>query len=116
MSGGRQVDVLTTGEPPTCPRCEGDGLLSALVPYGWANAAGDPVDGRTGVVLCATCDASAPHAAPLITWFRVHGHVADQRGKEFVRLLVAWAGSVSVSPLDERTLDEEIGQWRNGSL
>ncbi|MFI7642944.1 DUF6300 family protein [Nonomuraea sp. NPDC049400] len=112
----RRIDIITAQEPPTCPRCLAEGLLLARVPYGWANASGDPVDGQTGVVLCAACDAQAPHAAPLITWFHVNGNVENETSEEFVRLLVAWAENASVPPLDEGRLDEEISLWRSGSL
>ncbi|WP_219505292.1 DUF6300 family protein [Nonomuraea ceibae] len=112
----RRIDVMTTQEPPLCPRCGAEGLLWARVPHGWANAAGGAVEGRTGVVLCAGCDADAPGAAPLITWFHVHGQAQEQDSEEFARLLVAWAEQVAVPPLDEQRLDTEIEMWRRGDL
>ncbi|WP_433437186.1 DUF6300 family protein [Nonomuraea sp. CA-141351] len=107
---------MTAQEPSSCPRCRREGLLLVRVPYGWTNAEGTAVDGRNGVVLCAACDAQAPHAAPLFTWFHVNSGVERETSEEFVRLLVAWAESASVPPLDEGRLDEEISLWRSGSL
>ncbi|MFG1706133.1 DUF6300 family protein [Nonomuraea sp. M3C6] len=115
MTEQRQIDIMITGEPPTCPRCGEEGLLLVDVPYGWTNAGGTAADGRNGVVLCAGCDARVPHAAPLITWFHVHG-VADDGDDEFVRLLVAWAQHVHGSALDMDALDAEAELWRHGLL
>ncbi|TMR96646.1 hypothetical protein EJK15_22385 [Nonomuraea basaltis] len=103
-------------EVPACPRCGDEALLSARVPYGWTNTGGTAVEGRTGFVLCATCDAAAPGAAPLITWFHVHGQVEQEYSEEFVRLLVAWTEQVSVPPLDEHLLETEIELSRRGEL
>ncbi|MER6949170.1 DUF6300 family protein [Nonomuraea sp. NPDC000554] len=116
MTGRRRVDVLITDELPVCPRCTREGLLLARVPYGWANACAGRADGCTGVVLCAACDTAAPHAAPLITWFQVHGQVNGGNSEEFVRLAVAWADDLSVPPLDEQELESEFDRWRRGEL
>ncbi|MFC4012751.1 DUF6300 family protein [Nonomuraea purpurea] len=62
-----------------------------------------------------TCDAHASHAAALITWFQVNGQAGDG-ATEFVQLLVEWATSVLVPPLDEVQLQEEIELWRRGEL
>ncbi|MBN6051034.1 hypothetical protein JYK22_03720, partial [Nonomuraea sp. RK-328] len=86
------------------------------VPYGWTNAAGEPVQGRTGIVLCEHCDADAPSAAPLITWFHVNGQVEDDTSEEFLRVLVAWAGHAQVPTLDAPALEEELSMWRRGEL
>ncbi|MFI9597885.1 DUF6300 family protein [Nonomuraea sp. NPDC052265] len=112
----RRIEVVTSAEPPTCPRCGGEGLLLARVPHGWVNASGARVEGRTGVVLCAGCDADAPHAAPLITWFQVHGNVEADTSDEFARLLTVWAEHVSVAPLDTDGLNAEVEQFRRGDL
>ncbi|MCA2224627.1 DUF6300 family protein [Nonomuraea aurantiaca] len=111
----RRIEVVSTAEPARCPRCEGEALLSARVPYGWANAGGGWVHGRTGVVLCPACDENTPHAAPLITWFHVHGK-ADHGDEELALLLAAWARNVSVPRLDEQAWKAEIGRWRRGDL
>ncbi|MEV0518953.1 DUF6300 family protein, partial [Nonomuraea sp. NPDC050405] len=75
-----------------------------------------PVRGPTGFVFCVAGGAAAPHAAPLITWFRVNGQVADETSEEFVRLLVAWAEHARVPPLDARALEDELALWRRGEL
>ncbi|MEV0996863.1 DUF6300 family protein [Nonomuraea sp. NPDC050202] len=111
----RQIDVMSSDDVPECPRCGKEGLLYARVPHGWVNAAGERVDGYTGVVLCADCDANATHSGPLITWFHVNGE-ADDEDPEFVRLLIAWATHVFVPMLDEQALEDEIEQWRRGEL
>ncbi|TMR24802.1 hypothetical protein ETD86_03465 [Nonomuraea turkmeniaca] len=112
----RQIDVITTDESPICPRCGKEALLLARMPHGWVNASGELVDGRSDVVLCADCDADAPHAAPLITWFHVHGRVERDNSEEFVNLLVVWTEGMSVPPLDERRLETEVELWRSGNL
>nr|WP_281283572.1 DUF6300 family protein [Nonomuraea longispora] len=106
---------MTSAEPPVCPRCRGEALLWARVPYGWTNREGGRVEGRSGVVLCPACDARAPGAAALITWFHVHGR-ADDEDEEFVRLLVRWATGVSVPPLDEHAPEAENERWQRGDL
>ncbi|MGP3959570.1 DUF6300 family protein [Nonomuraea sp. 3N208] len=116
MTGRRRIDVVTSQEPPSCPRCGQEGLLLARVPYGWTNAAGTAVDGRTGVVLCAACDAQVPGADALITWFHVYGSVEPDHTEEFARLLVAWAEQVSVPLVDEQQLAAESDLWRRGEL
>ncbi|MFC5827971.1 DUF6300 family protein [Nonomuraea insulae] len=107
----RRIDVIATDDAPACPRCGGESLLYARAPHTWTNTAGEPVNGYTGVVLCPECDASTPHAAPLITWFHVNGQ-ADEEDEGFVSLLVAWATSIFVPTLDEQALDDEIDRWR----
>ncbi|GAA2311499.1 hypothetical protein GCM10010149_72740 [Nonomuraea roseoviolacea subsp. roseoviolacea] len=116
MTARRRIDLAVSDEPPTCPRCAGRGLALVRVPYGWTNAAGVPVRSRTGIVLCERCDADTPHAAPLITWFHVHGRVRDDTGAEFARVLRAWAEHAEVPPLDERALEDEIALWGRGAL
>lgn len=113
MTRPRRVDLVSTIEPPACPRCGKDGLLLARVPYGWDNAAGNRVEGRSAVVLCGPCDADAPHAAPLITWFHVNGSVQDDSSEEFVRLLLMWAEHAAVPRLDEQALEEESGDRKS---
>ncbi|TDD56384.1 hypothetical protein E1286_01750 [Nonomuraea terrae] len=110
----RRIDIVSSQEPPTCPRCRQEGLLLARVPYGWTNAGGAAVEGRNEVVLCAACDTNAPHAAPLIAWFHVRGTVEPDYSEEFLRLLAGWAEQVSVPPLDRQRLETEIEQWRRG--
>ncbi|GAA3518217.1 hypothetical protein FHR32_006324 [Streptosporangium album] len=90
--------------------------MSALVSHGWTNASGADVRGWVTVVLCADCDADAPHAAPLITWFHVHGSVDADNDAAFLALLTEWAKNVRVATLDEATLEEEITAWRRGEL
>ncbi|MEV0618440.1 DUF6300 family protein [Nonomuraea sp. NPDC050404] len=109
----RRIDVVTCGEAPACARCGAESLLWARVPHAWDNAAGERVEGYSGVVLCPECDARTPHAAALITWFHVNG-AADDEDPEFVRLLVAWTAGVCIPALDERALRDEIEQWRRG--
>ncbi|MFC7646181.1 DUF6300 family protein [Streptosporangium lutulentum] len=103
-------------EPSPCPRCTGKGSLSARVSYGWTNSRGIDVRGWNHVTLCAGCDADAPHAAPLITWFHVHGSVVGDNCEEFVVLLTDWAEHVRVPELDQAALEEEIDAWRCGEL
>ncbi|MEV0227940.1 DUF6300 family protein [Nonomuraea sp. NPDC050786] len=110
----RRVDVVTTDDAPACPRCGGEGLLWARVPHSWENAAGERVDGLSGVVLCPGCDARTPHAAALITWFHVNGRTGHEDA-EFARLLVAWATNVFVPELDEQALEDEVERWRRDS-
>jgi hypothetical protein len=116
VTGQRRIDIVTAEEPPTCPRCSAEGLLLARVPHGWTNAGGAAVEGRNGVVLCAGCDTDAPAAAPLITWFHVHGSVVPEQEEESARLLVAWAEQVSVLAVDEQRLEAETALWRSGEL
>ncbi|WP_344836394.1 DUF6300 family protein [Nonomuraea dietziae] len=110
------MDIISSDRTPPCPRCGQEGLLQARVPHGWVNASGALVQGRNGVVLCATCDADQPHAAALITWFHVNGQVEVGAEHEFKRLLVAWAEHVHVPLLDERALTEEAALWQEGEL
>lgn len=112
----RRVEIITTLQAPMCPRCNREGLLQALVPHTWANSSGVMVQGRCGVVLCSWCDADAPHAAPLITWFHVHGRVQDDIAEEFALLLHDWADHVQVPALDEHAWEAEIELWRRGEL
>ncbi|MFC7582395.1 DUF6300 family protein [Nonomuraea antimicrobica] len=109
------IDVITTDDAPDCPGCGSEGLLYSRVPNSWTNTRGELVQGYTGVVLCPRCDAQDRYAAPLITWFHVHGQ-ADDEDEEFVQLLVAWASSVFVPELDKQALEDEIEQWRRGEL
>ncbi|WP_327581917.1 DUF6300 family protein [Nonomuraea sp. NBC_00507] len=116
MTGQRRIDIVTAEEPPTCPRCSAEGLLLARVPNEWTNASGAAVEGRNGVVLCAGCDTDAPAAAPLITWFHVHGSAGPEQREEFAQLLVAWAEQVSVPAVNEQRLEAETALWRSGQL
>ncbi|GGQ12712.1 DUF6300 family protein [Streptosporangium pseudovulgare] len=110
----RPVEVVSVVEPPVCPRCDGEGLLSALVAHGWTNARGAAVRGRVPVVLCARCDSGDPHAGPLITWFHVHGTVTGDVAEAFTRLLDQWTGHLRPPTLDGAALEADA--WRHGEL
>ncbi|MEU9836567.1 DUF6300 family protein [Streptosporangium sp. NPDC048047] len=110
----RPVEVVSVVEPPVCPRCDGEGLLSVLVGHGWTNARGSAVRGHVPVVLCAGCDSGDPLAAPLITWFHVHETVTGEVAEEFARLLDRWAGHLRPPALDGAALEADA--WRRGEL
>ncbi|MFD8531550.1 DUF6300 family protein [Streptosporangium canum] len=116
MTGAAPIEIRSASEPSPCPRCGKDGILSALVSHGWTNASGGDVRGWVTVVLCADCDADAPHSAPLITWFHVNGIIDADNSGEFVKLLHSWAEHVRVPDLDEAALEREIDAWRRGEL
>lgn len=90
--------------------------MSARVPHGWTNESGAEVTGHTVVVLCASCDADSPSAAPLITWLHVHGSVSIDAADQFLGLVVRWARALEPPKLDEAALDAEIEAWRRGEL
>jgi hypothetical protein len=102
------IEIISSPTPPQCSRCGGDGLLSALVPHGWTNTSGRSVRGRMTVVLCSRCDADAPYAALLITWFHVNGVVDGEVAEDFLDLLGMWAGHLELPALDEDALDDDI--------
>jgi hypothetical protein len=77
------ITLTRTARRAVCPRCRGDGLLSASVP-------GE--DGRP-VVLCPSCDMGDAAAAPLILFFIVHGRVTAEVAEEFAGLLRTWTQS-----------------------
>jgi hypothetical protein len=113
---GAPIEIRSVPEPSPCPRCEKDGILSARVSHGRINSSGVAVRGWNHVVLCADCDADAPYAAPLITWFHVYGRVEGDNYEEFVTLLTDWAEHVRVPKLDQAALEKEIDAWRRGEL
>jgi Family of unknown function (DUF6300) len=75
------ITLTRTAHRAVCPRCRGDGLLSASVP------------GAEPVVLCPSCDISDAAAAPLILFFIVHGRVTAPAAAEFAGLLRTWTES-----------------------
>jgi hypothetical protein len=114
--GHRPVTVRITQDQPCCPRCGAAGLLTAGVPHGWVNPDGTATSGVIPVVLCASCDANEPGAAPLITYFHVHGQVDAASVAECAALIQGWADSLTVAPLDQVQLEEEIRAWQRGDL
>jgi hypothetical protein len=76
------ITLTRTARRAVCPRCRGEGLLSASVP------------GQDGpVVLCPSCDMGDAAAAPLILFFIVHGRVTAEVAEEFAGLLRTWTQS-----------------------
>ncbi len=114
--GSPDITLARTGEPPSCPRCGGEGLLSALVPHGWLNNRGVAVRGTRAVVLCPRCDADDPAAAPLVLFFAVHGQVASETAEEFASLLRNWASQAQAPSVDQAALDAEVQAWHRGEL
>jgi len=62
------------------------------------------------------CDAGKPGAAPLITYFHVHGLVDAGTVSECAALIQAWADSITIPGLDQTQLDKEIHAWERGDL
>jgi Family of unknown function (DUF6300) len=114
--GGPGEELAGAGDPPPCPRCGGEGLLSVSVPHSWQNNRGDAVHGRHVVVLCQTCDAADPSAVPLILFFTVHGQVSEQTASEFTDLARRWAASVKNPQADQAALEQEVQAWHRGEL
>ncbi|WP_222720298.1 DUF6300 family protein [Actinomadura sp. HBU206391] len=111
-----EIDVINSAIVPDCPRCGGEGLLSARVPYGWERADGQRTAGSTIVVLCSECDADDQHGGPLITFFHVHERISADKLHECADLIRLWAKNLQIPELDEAALDAEIEAWRNDDL
>jgi hypothetical protein len=109
------IQIAQTGEPPSCLRCGGEGLLSATVPPGWPGSTGSAADGTGEVVLCPRCDADDPAAAPLVLFFAVHGQVTAPTTAEFAALLRGWAGQQR-TPVDQVALERDLQAWHRGEL
>ncbi len=109
------IQIAQTGETPCCPRCGGEGLLSARMPPGWRGGNGSAADGTAEVVLCPRCDADDPGAAPLVLFFAVHGEVTGPTTEEFAALLRGWA-SRRRTPVDQVALERDLQAWRRGEL
>lgn len=112
----RGLDLVRTEEAPSCPRCGGEGLLSVSVPHEWRNNRGATVPGFGAVVLCPRCDGHDPAAAPLITFFTVHGQVSEDTAEEFTALVHTWAAHARVPEPDPVALEREAEAWRRGEL
>ena len=114
--GSPDITLARTGEPPPCPRCGGEGLLSAQVPHEWRNNRGIMVRGTRIVVLCPHCDAEDPAAGSLILFFAVHGQVTGETTEEFASLLRGWASQAQAPEVDQDALEAELQAWRRGEL
>jgi hypothetical protein len=112
----RQITLRVTQDQPACPHCAAPALLAADVPHGWANPDGTTTSGTITVLLCPHCDTSKPGAAPLITYFTVHGQVDAQTISECAALIQAWVDSITIPPIDLARLEEEIRAWQQGDL
>jgi hypothetical protein len=99
VSGAPWAEVVVSAATPACPRCGGDGLAAARVPH-TIQAARGPLHGYHLVVLCAACDADAPAAAPLITFFHVHDQVTSETMDTFAALLSTWVDALTMGPVD----------------
>jgi hypothetical protein len=110
------IMLAQTKELSPCPRCGGEGLLSARVPHGWYNNRGTAVRGTAEVILCPRCDASDPLAGPLVLFFAVHGQVTDETTGEFAALLRRWASKAQVPATDQAALEGERQAWHRGEL
>ncbi|TCJ36585.1 DUF6300 family protein [Parafrankia sp. BMG5.11] len=109
------VVLLSTTDPPRCPRCGGEGLAAARVPHILQTARG-PVQGHHQFVLCSGCDADNPAAGGLITFFHVHGQVSQQTENEFTALLTRWTSSLVVPAVDPQAWEAEYQAWLRGEL
>jgi|ERR1022692_740683 hypothetical protein len=109
------ITIARTGPPPGCPRCGGEGLLSATVPAHWPGGQGAGADDTREVVLCPRCDADDPAAAPLVLFFAVHGQITAATTEEFAALLRRWAGRQR-APADQVAFERELQAWRRGEL
>ncbi|MEU9019267.1 DUF6300 family protein [Actinomadura sp. NPDC048394] len=114
--GGRPIDVVSAAHPPACPSCGESGLLSARVPHDIKRPDGHIIHGTTQVVLCQTCDASAPAAGALITYFHVHGTIDTDTIDQAADLIGAWVNSIYIPPPDIDQIDAEAEAWRRGEL
>jgi hypothetical protein len=112
----RPVTVEVSDTQPDCPRCGGLPLMTAYVPHGWPNPDGTWTGGTIPVVLCPACDAANQAAAPLITYFHVHGAVDEATVIECAALIQAWTDSLSIPPLDQARLNAETRAWHLGDL
>jgi hypothetical protein len=115
VSGAPRAEIVVSASTPACPRCGGDGLAAARVPH-TIQAARGPRHRYHLVVLCATCDADAPGAAPLITFFHVHEQVTSETMDTFAALLSTWVGALTVPTVDPVAWEEEFHARRRGDL
>jgi len=111
-----ELKLVHAKDPPQCPRCSAEGLLSASVPHGWLNNSGVRVAGTREVVLCPRCDADEPAASPLVLFFAVHGQVSEETAEEFATLVETWASQITTPELDQAALDREVQAWHRGEL
>lgn len=110
------IDVVSSAQPPTCPRCGAEGLLAARVPHTLDRPDGRSVHGTTVVVLCPSCDVGHPAGGPLITFFHVHGSVDDNTVTQAAELIAAWVASISTPAPDVDQIDAETEAWYRGDL
>jgi hypothetical protein len=75
-----------------------------------------PVHGYHVVVLCPVCDADAPGAAGLITFFHVHGQVTASTVDEAAALLSAWAATLTVRTVTPQAWEDDYQAWLRGEL
>lgn len=113
---GRPVEVRLADNLPCCPRCRQQGLLAADVPHGWHNPDGTVTHGVIPVVLCAACDYDSPTAGPLIVYLLVHEQITDTTLLECAALMQRWADSITIPPMNAKTLEAEIAAWWQGEL
>lgn len=110
------VEVILSNGLPLCRRCEGEGILSARLPYGWSNTKGHHVPGVVTVVLCQRCDLNDPAAGALITWFTVHGELTPANLEAAAPLIQAWANTLTPPAFDQLAFDADLEAWRQGEL
>jgi Family of unknown function (DUF6300) len=110
------MDIRGTADVHECPRCGGQGLLSAQVPHEVAGLDGRITQGHVIVVLCSSCDAADLCGGPLVTFFHVHGQVTAETLQEAAALIQQWAEGITIPPVDMAMLDQEYQAWRHGDL
>jgi hypothetical protein len=114
--GPRAITIHVTEDQPACPHCGTPALLAARVPHGRDNPDGTTTRGTITTLLCAQCDADKPAAAPLITYFHVHGQIDATTVGEAAALIQAWAHGITIPPVDLTQLEAEMRAWRAGDL
>jgi Family of unknown function (DUF6300) len=110
------MEITLVDHAPLCGRCGAETLLGAQVPYTVAGLNGAPVRCLRDVVLCASCDQADPAAGALITFFTVHGAVAEEQADEFAALVTIWAEHVRAPEVELAALECDIEAWHRGDL
>jgi hypothetical protein len=104
-------------ESPACPKCGQLGILAAWMPHGWDNANGAHlVEGKALVLLCNTCSRDDRDAAPLLTFFDVHGELTEESIDHFVPLVRAWLQRAQVQQVDSEDFEADVQAWQRGEF
>jgi|SRR5580658_10169283 hypothetical protein len=114
--GSKEIRLVQVSAQPSCPRCGGEGLLSAQVPEGGRNNRGQPAWGSRVIVLCSRCDADDPAAGALVLFSAIHDSITDDIAEEFAFLLRNWASQALVPDVDLEALEAELEAWHRGEL